>query len=148
MTIEHGQDATRQTSALWIHSVQLPVISEGMIAMTSDSPIITGVYTAAKRVISFSWLPLLFELSSTSLTMRVAALSAYALVVLRYTVLSLFIMPLSSSAPTVASTGSDSPVREEASTVVLPSVMIPSTGTRVCGGISRMVPISTSSALT
>ena len=100
----------------------------------------------AKRVISFSPSPLFLALSSTSFTMRVAALSAYALVVRISTARSRLSIPLISSAPSATSTGADSPVREEASMAVLPSITTPSSGTRLCGAICSTVPIATSFA--
>ena len=82
ITSAHGQEITRNISALRIHSSQLPSTRDGITASRTARATTTGVYTLAKRVTSASRRDLLFAECSTSSSIFDTVDSLYVLLTL------------------------------------------------------------------
>ena len=142
----HGQEATRQTKALYNHSEKSPKIRVGTTATNTEITITIGVYTFANLVMNFSDSPLFFWLSPTILSIRDAAEFSAVLVVTTLITPSPFCIPLITSVPGTPSTGTLSPVIAEVSIEELPCTTVPSKGILSYGFTRIVLPILTFSA--
>ena len=95
----HGQEATRQTKALYNHSEKSPKIRVGTTATNTEITITIGVYTFANLVMNFSDSPLFFWLYPTIFSIRDAAEFSAVLVVRILITPSPFCIPLITSVP-------------------------------------------------
>ena len=104
-----------------------------------------GVYTLAKRVIKLSVTALFAAESSTSSSMRDTVESTYSQVVRTLSRPFILTQPLITLSPTDTSLGRDSPVSAMVLRAELPSITMPSSGTRSPGFITIILPTGTSS---
>ena len=108
----------------------------------------SGVYTLANLVRNASDAVFLSEACSVSLSILAAALSLAGRTTLAVISPVRFIQPEYNAVPSTASTGRLSPVTGEVSTVVVPFVIIQSTGIRSPGFILMISSHKTSVAVT
>ena len=120
----------------------------GSSANKIASPITIGVYTFANLVINLSDLDFLAAAFSTKSKTLLTVESKYSFVTFAVIKPFILIQPLRIFAPSLTSTGTDSPVNAEVSRLVSPFIIVASSGTLSPGLISMISPSSTSSGST
>ena len=125
-----------------------PLIIGGRIASNTAKPITIGVYILENLVINLSDFDFLAEAFSTKSKTLLTVESKYSFVTSAIIKPFIFIQPLNIFAPSLTSTGTDSPVSAEVSRVDSPFTTVASSGTLSPGFISIVSPICTSSGST
>ena len=150
ITKAQGQDTTKNAKALNIQSLKLysPLMIGGKIASNTAKLITIGVYIFANLVINLSDVDFLAAAFSTKSKTLLTVESKYSFVTFANISAFRFIQPLNIVAPSLTSTGIDSPVRAEVSRVVSPFIIMASSGTLSPGLISIISSICTSSGST
>ena len=118
------------------------------MASNTAKPITIGVYIFANLVINLSEVDFLEAAFSTKSKTLLTVESKYSFVTFAKIKAFIFIQPLNIVAPSLTSTGTDSPVRAEVSSVVSPFTIIASRGSLSPGLISIISSIFTSSGST
>jgi len=149
MTRAHGQETTRNTRALYPHSRNAPRPARGGIdARRAAKTTTAGVYHLAKDVMNRSVGAFLSRASSMSRRPFESVDSPKGRRTSTRNVPPRLTLPASTSSPSPASRGTDSPVRDEVSREEVPAETTPSRGTRSPGLMRTVCPTLTSMAFT
>ena len=141
----HGDAATSTTSARWTHKPGSPRIAP-TTAIATAVMITPGTSGRAMRSASRCRWPLLAWASATIVTTRASELSAVVAVASISSAPLPLIDPANTWMPGRISTGRDSPVMADMSSVLRPTRMIPSVATRPPGRTMRMSPTRSTAA--